>query len=1549
MTSYKSKFASRNEEIEKFKENWTKLENDLYQSFFRDHSEKNQSVFPYSYQFVLDELSFNSKWCKLSSIGTDGSIYDDYDNIFKEFKAFQGPNPRNIEKLTEHLIQFMDHITETAGAAKPVHFFFFLFFLNYFSKNETGNLDNSQLFTRFCPHAEKLTGCELYAPIPFFLEILKVHQYKRDAEYRDINKSSRRSLYSTKAKTAKASQFSKKLSESLNNKIAVKNYKIFQIVQYQWLEAVRGIVSEQLFQLFNLTAFIFLYKFFDNYEIKKQDYFEEEILPFLIYTSKYLALPQGIRIPAEGFDSCFAGQFLKFGAKKPNETKRTASATSAKSKASESKPDEPSKQNVDYMNFLFEISSYLIKTGKCAESVYESIKSEQSKRDLFRTSLQNCMLNLVVTGNDPEHELPMVAFRLLYKFTKYLTVESQMNDLLQFSFDTRTSGIIASDEKEKYYIALIYYVDAFLWKPQYSVYAARILYRLSLKYTKLVKDYFDALFGERFNDVLALFDGSSTDSRVITAFIDTAIAFVKWYFSFSRNETKELPLFVEYIVFEYLPSAINRQYDSPKSQWKILQKLVELASRLLKSNDKYLIMMHENQKFISSIMPLASHISKTIRTIFKNKKLTADSYSSIEYYLGFEYRLFDFINNLLAFHIRQNGKPTYLYYSLFNDQWASDFISALIRLLNVEYCGNAVFQTFLSAIRAYALNIIEMMCTVGARIGNTSFEAYYDEKCQKILEAVIKNTLFEAKQSNNEVIRILDFLSSTIETQMTFAYSFIRELGLPFIITSLNYFEQFIQTEQKDSGDWKVYASLAQLVVKLLINLSSQSHVVNQILAPEKHKIETVTPQQDKKEADANEPGQEKDNQQPAQNPVTSPNTKKNPTANPTAKNNPTAKRKAGDHNEEIKCEGLSQKWEAIFRFIFQDNNSDDDPSDAYSYKLLTKSRFLNALVCIFLCNQHLRPEIDKEYILRFYDTLFEFEYDYINKQELPILRYNSKNYPNLNYNSLRNWSFYPTPEEFYLDLSLSEECLDGDTNWTDLRDAILHLNRRLFLIDSKTCVILSIHSLINYFVANSKPDLYDPTETRLITLLYHTLQVPLIPKSTIDLVFHLYLKCLDAPKSTRTLQLSNDKPSGKAFVNTFKSFLCSAVGYLEKNPNSSIFDAITKMLQMIEGTIPDDIRSLLLKLFNISSFIVAENPKEENAAKLLTEISSLVVFDTPTRTVQSLDISGINSLLYVNLLRNCISAPVAIHILQTTRILCSSQEFVHNLSKDGLFDFLTLVSSDHSIFPMNSPLWPNLYLIFRSLPSDSIHTFTFISKTFSYITFFLDDTSSISDNELAMSRTQEAIMSLVVHISPSMDKFKVFNPSTAQALTCLIYTQLFKSFNVVKRLVNQENLKNSESLRNLVDLDSHNLLTANFLTVYYCISSIVCMIEYPNGAIPFGFQKEETIRKLYCFSVDMIEPFDDMLRKLRSNEHRNKDSRLDFDAIFMRCFEMACQIFAAIVINDTKDEKQQYKEDFSKIEENLNEYFPPKSKSNDFLNHLKAMINGHLNPNTDE
>ncbi|KAK8860934.1 hypothetical protein M9Y10_012626 [Tritrichomonas musculus] len=1266
-------------------------------------------------------------------------------------------------------------------------------------------------------------------------------------------------------------------------------FPIFEIIKTNWLQTAYQAFSKYSYRIFNylifyaLKIFFYVLEFTNSEKEKKLD--REKIVPLLLFIFSHQS--KGDRLDHyfyESFENNNEDKSYKVFSNRFNE-------------------------------FFFLIMSNAIKSNETATKVWVSLNDNKNINfmDELQKSLNSLSSTISSNTTEEKYQDKFIYIKLLYKFCKYLK-DAHFKELITKCFKSRSTGINSNiDEVSKCFISLIYFITDFLWNPKLCIYASKILEQLTKKNPILMADYYNALFENKFSDVVKIIDESSNDHRLIIPFINAADHFIHYHFTYN-SFIPRLPLFVNYFIFNFFPSAVYRQYQNQRAQWKVFITLVKTANELIITDYSCLQYAHENQEFITALINLiiygANNIYSTCRnneTTLSNKKSknkdkksyndsinNSLNYKDLCCQIKFEVYSLNILQNLISIHIRKNEQPTLLYRELFNDRWVSSLIFALTNFLTLSSEFEEIDRQ-LYRIRSLSFNIVELLCAAAYKIGNESFEIYYPKKCHEIYSGIVYSTLYRHKK-HLAMIRVLDFASSVVETQKTFAYSLLRQNYFAFITEQLIKFNPTI----KNQANWKIYATVFQLVSKLFINLNTNTEIIKRLIFPEKIK-----------------------------------NMLNDDKVTPTVKANPIQQNKKPS---DICSENMSPIWCTIIDFIF-------DPSDTIfkednnEYKILSIARLLKSVISIFLCVDY--PLLDiktiSTFMINVFQLLFEKEK---NEKNFSIILNND-----IDLNNFKNYEPHPRPEEFYINVSRLKDFINGNNDKTTqdseqlnkiLIKNVEELNKRLFLIDCKTELISSIHSLINLFsifpdkitdssnamTADKKPKengdeakIKNNNIDKLLNFATDALKIKILPITTIEEVFKLIESIIVFPK-LEALEFSNE---------SFKNFLEAARDFLKVTQNSSkvttVFKVVTQLLQLKEIVeneliIQNGRRGVLMDLFSIACRSISDEAPDKFATSLIIEVSYKV------RDEPSILEDG-NAIIFLSFFKTMINTKFAIHALKATRILCTQQYSTENLEKVGFFDYLiSSMEPGQNGLTKDSELWPHIFSIFLSLPPQSPITAKFICISFPYIVFFLNEKlesekegyasiksktdPNILEKDTNLIQTQESIMNLISHVSNNVSKLAIENPSTLQALTELIYIQLESSFKIIHRIYKKSDI----NFKNLLNIESHTIPTSSILIIHSCLLSLNNMAGHPFMTLPRGFQKEGSDQSIMNLLILAIEDLGNILQKIKDKDKTEPDRRLRFSKVIFQSIEMAAQLFYGLCksnpsSNLNKDERR--------------------------------------------
>ena len=1393
---------------------------------FADFSDKD-------IQHLLNEIRY---FCEGSK--DDLNLLDELNQDFtQEVEQNTESSSAHSKPVKEILTKLIDQIAQSQKGNNYFYCLFFLLLLNRLKNTKFEEIEMTQFISNLI---RTISSEEIYPLLFFALYLFPCSKNKT------INDESTEKILK---------QFRKNAMQGIPTL-----YDIFGVVLNQWLKPAYEVLSDFSFRIFNHSVYFCMHHFLNACQVISPNLLKTKIVPLVLFILKHQS-------EQDSLGKIFIETFIT----KQNSSRITPSL---------------------FQDYLIPVIAAAIKTQEKAQDIDN--KASRSYNRQFFINLKNSVNDLVSTA-----ELQYIdklnyvgSLKLLYKFCKYLDYNHFQKFLPVFN------PYIDHNEDSHVYIftGFVRFISDFLWNKKYCVYAAKIIKELSLKKPLEMLSFYSNLFEQNYSGFIRLIDNPSNLHKVVLAFLQSSLIFVDFYFKY-KSPIQSIPNFIYFFELEYFPFVIFQKFKNSKSKWKLLSSLVRIALDLILCDHSFLVKAHENKNFVNGLISIiiitAQSIlnstldSNILNGIFNNsseQNICKLNFKELNNQLLFEAGALKLLHDMILFHLNLNAQPTYLYHALFNDKWSSELIPSFAGFLRFKINEKSFFYELSETIRSYSFDLIELMCTVGSRIGISSFEAYYPTNCQTIFDEFIR---FNINDQEESTIRILNFIGSIVETQPTFAYNFIKNHIEPFLVKHLL---EFLPEENNSPKQWSFHACVSNLLSKIFINLNSNSIIIQKLTYPEKGKNKQIA--------------------------ISSPI-----------------------------FDNLSPCWQKIAKFIF-DEDTKDINENYYVFKVACKVGLLKALICILL-NVDVNIENSQELNLSGFIALVFQAISEIKAKHYKINpRYNDidlnqfKKIPDLNkyiLSSDNKQSNYIS--NYFLDMELLQWYI-ADEDENDINEytkIIQKFNKKLYKIHTQTELIATLTTFIHALIEIGNYDIIQENLSRsldpLLEGISRLLENPIIPQSTIEAVFQLYEAILITSPYSKFETFSK--------LNTL---ICSANIYLESAPNSILFRVISELLMRVEA---EDLMIPLKKLFFIACNYMATN-LDENAAKCAIEISYVIYDDTTMFIdgYDILFVSFIKELIntplakYALIVTNMLCDNVNRNNenkLENAGLFDILNNFTANFinkpppqSPSQANENATI---NKSLLRETVDIWPYIFGIYLSLDPKSPILIKFIAKNFHILSFFLVENPN---NDIAIYRIQKVITDLIAHASPYLRQtLKFENPSTFQALIELIYI-------VIKSSYTHYHNKTNEKIENLLTRELQNSRSCCFLILHNCLYILNNLIDFPFGELPKGFLNSNSLQKMMDLLSNIIEDIASLKKLLTDKSNTDKYVSTTID----RSIEMAIRIFCSLTssqkLQNQSSNGKHMKDTQNSVRAILDNLEKEKGKNYAFIKEMSSIASEH-------
>lgn len=444
-----------------------------------------------------------------------------------------------------------------------------------------------------------------------------------------------------------------------------------------------------------------------------------------------------------------------------------------------------------------------------------SRSTRRSKISFFINFLDESELSLA-KSTIGERSAEYSSFLLLHRLIKYSNDQDKKSLIYLITNRYKLEHSSAS-EMQLFYII----ISQYLWIPAFAPFAAKIISNTIGISPKETIEFFETQLQSKFTDFIKIIESTNNDDRIILAFITISKIMNKLYFKY-RSPIKEIPRFSKLILQESFPRIVHRKFQSKYQKWKILRKLVTATEDLLYFDPEFCTMIHTNESFISALITLINTGASAISTTSvpnKAEQIYADRVDTI-YPLKCEIATLRFIKIILTRYLENSNDVSPLCKIFFNAKSdASAIFSTLIGFFESHY-ATAKSEELAST----ALEVIELLCTIAARMKDVSVDAYYSESKQAGLNDMAYQNLIENNSTEQKYISLLDFIASTLMSQPAFAFSFIQHIAKSFYKAVIS---NKLLADSKSRP--RLLLSLSRLIAHMFRKLSANSKTLTEI------------------------------------------------------------------------------------------------------------------------------------------------------------------------------------------------------------------------------------------------------------------------------------------------------------------------------------------------------------------------------------------------------------------------------------------------------------------------------------------------------------------------------------------------------------------------------------------------------------------------------------------------------------------------------------------------------------------------------------------------
>jgi hypothetical protein len=435
----------------------------------------------------------------------------------------------------------------------------------------------------------------------------------------------------------------------------------------------------------------------------------------------------------------------------------------------------------------------------------------------FAMSIESCVKSVFSRKVTPEN---IAAVSLLRKFVKYLPCEHGFGEDPDRHLIFDDFLLFLNGRSLASFIAMI---NDFLGCPGYVVNAVKILSHLTHWYVKEMTGYWTNLFANRFPQMIQLIDGSRGDHRIALAFVKVAKDIIDHYAktkSKSKPESRQpqekvteekvteekVPEFASTVFKEFFPRSVLQQFPNDYAKWKLLSGFISLGESLCKCDSSLPRECNESDRISSALLYVIQMAADHISSLKFDDRIAA---------IEFQMSCLRFLKTLLQYWLENEKDVSFLCRHLLNDK--SILCDLLIKCLAVVW-RRANDCTLV-------LNVIELLCRIGAKMGTVEIEGYYPRETHSLLLSCFSNLLGESETVQESKVALVTFIASTLASQPTFAFSFIGKDVLSLVRFVL---ERMVNPSDR-APNTRLFLAVSKLFASLFINLDSGSAVLTEL------------------------------------------------------------------------------------------------------------------------------------------------------------------------------------------------------------------------------------------------------------------------------------------------------------------------------------------------------------------------------------------------------------------------------------------------------------------------------------------------------------------------------------------------------------------------------------------------------------------------------------------------------------------------------------------------------------------------------------------------
>ena len=426
----------------------------------------------------------------------------------------------------------------------------------------------------------------------------------------------------------------------------------------------------------------------------------------------------------------------------------------------------------------------------------------------FFLGLKNALSDIIVV--EPSDMTHHVLF-LLQRFCEYLSKDNLYR--LICSFISFKDDFEEGTELQAFYAFLFEFFE----NENFSVYATKTFMYTAHAFPSEASKFIESAMSNQKLSQIKITKIMDLNAMNIISFATIASTLIANHFTVNSIDT-ELSQFALFIATKYFPDSVFKKYNSHELRWNTLKLLIDVSYDLCVSSPKFAKSIQNDSSYVhslTSVIIASANLLQKQPTISPESNLVRFDNNSTLPAIKFLTVALSLLERLILVNLTQSENLSLLTKSFFEEN--CEIFSTFVSLLELA-------NNFAAQIRKQAVRVLDLMCAVAARMHSISVDAFYPRTRQAILVESAKSNLFHAT-SIEQTVNELDFISSTLNTQSAFAYSFVRRIGAAYVTIAAGKLKE-IKNESP-----LLLKSIAFFLSQVWRKLNSSSSIIQQILS----------------------------------------------------------------------------------------------------------------------------------------------------------------------------------------------------------------------------------------------------------------------------------------------------------------------------------------------------------------------------------------------------------------------------------------------------------------------------------------------------------------------------------------------------------------------------------------------------------------------------------------------------------------------------------------------------------------------------------------------